>query len=139
MNSYFWSLSKRRISRLVPFVWAKYIKQKTDSSYHGLRTPRDKIAFTARLKIQPQSQIFRYGRSIFCQPHWSNFPDIFDLCLHWVSVVRVWKIWRLYKVCEMLHTAQFFKDNCLCFIKKNWILEYTIGKFYVKGSGQGWT
>ena len=29
--------------------------------------------------------IFRYGRSIFCLPHQSNF---FDLCLHWVSVVR---------------------------------------------------
>ena len=33
-------------------------------------------------------QIFRYGRSIFCVPHRPNFSDIFDLCLHWVSVVR---------------------------------------------------
>ena len=30
----------------------------------------------------------RYGRSIFCLPHRPNFSDIFDLCLHWVSVVR---------------------------------------------------
>ena len=28
--------------------------------------------------------------SVFCQPHRPNFSDIFDLCLHWVSVVRVW-------------------------------------------------
>ena len=39
-------------------------------------------------EIQSQSQIFRYGRNIFCLPHRPNFSDIFDLCLHWVSVVR---------------------------------------------------
>ena len=55
---------------------------------HGLRTPREKIAFTARPKIQSQSQIIRYGGSIFCLPHRPNFSDILDLCLHWVSVVR---------------------------------------------------
>ena len=43
---------------------------------------------TARQKIQSQFQIFRYGRSIFCLPHWPNFSDIFDLCHHWVSIVR---------------------------------------------------
>ena len=57
--------------------------------WHGLRTPREEIVFTARPKIQSQSQIFRYGGSIFCLPHRPNFSDIFDLCLHWVSVVRV--------------------------------------------------
>ena len=40
-------------------------------------------------KVQSQSQIFRYGGSIFCLPHRPNFSDIFDLCLHCVSVVRV--------------------------------------------------
>ena len=59
---------------------------------HGLRTPREEITFTARPKIHSHSQIFRYGRSIFCLPHRPNFSDIFDLCLHWVSVVRVWKV-----------------------------------------------
>ena len=59
-----------------------------DSAGHGLRTPREEVAFTARPKIQSQSQIFRYGRSIFCLPHRPNFSDILDLCLHWVSVVR---------------------------------------------------
>ena len=29
--------------------------------HHGLWTPREEIAFTARPKIQSQSQIFRYG------------------------------------------------------------------------------
>ena len=56
---------------------------------HGLRTPWEKIALTARPKIQSQSQIFRYSSSIFCLPHRPNFSVIFDLCLHWVSVVRV--------------------------------------------------
>ena len=56
-----------------------------DHYIHGLRRPRDKIAFTAWPKIQSQSQIFRYCRSIICLPH---RPNVFDLCLHWVSVVR---------------------------------------------------
>ena len=55
---------------------------------HGLRTPGEEIAFTARPKIHSQSQIFRYGRSIFCLPHRPKFSDIFDLRLHCVSVVR---------------------------------------------------
>ena len=55
---------------------------------HGLRTPREQIAFTARPKIHSHSQIFRYGGSIFCLPHLPIFSDILDLCLHWVSVVR---------------------------------------------------
>jgi hypothetical protein len=59
-------------------------------SEHGLRTPREEVAFTVRPKIHSlHSQIFWYGRRIFCLPHRPNFSDIFDLCLHWVSVVRV--------------------------------------------------
>ena len=54
----------------------------SDVCANGLRTPREEIAFTARPKIPSQSQIFRCSRSIFCLPH-------LDLCLHWVSVVRV--------------------------------------------------
>jgi hypothetical protein len=56
---------------------------------HGLWTPREERAFTAWPKILSHSQMFRYGRSIFCLPHRPNFSDIFDLCLHLVSVVRV--------------------------------------------------
>ena len=55
---------------------------------HGLRTPREEIAYTARPKINSHSQFFCYGGSIFCLPHRPNFSGIFDLCLHWVSVVR---------------------------------------------------
>ena len=55
---------------------------------HGLRTPREKVTFTARPKIHSHSQIFRYGQSIFCLPHRPKFSYIFDLCLHWVSIVR---------------------------------------------------
>ena len=55
---------------------------------HGLRTPGEKIAFTAQPKIQSQSQVLRYGQRIFCLPHRPKFSDFFELCLHWVSVVR---------------------------------------------------
>ena len=50
--------------------------------------PGEEIAFTVRPKINSHSQIFRYGQRIFCLPHQPNFSDFFDLCLHWVSVVR---------------------------------------------------
>ena len=60
----------------------------SNNSQHGLQTPREEIAFTARPKIQSQSQIFRYDQSIFCLPHRPNFSDISDLFLHWVSLVR---------------------------------------------------
>ena len=65
-------------------VWM-YIR---NESYHGLRTPGEEIVFTARTKINSHSQIFRCGRSIFCLLHRPKFSDFFDLCLHWVSVVR---------------------------------------------------
>ena len=55
---------------------------------NGLWTLGEEIAFTARPKIQSQSQIFRYGWSIFCLPRRPNFSDFFNLCLHWVSVVH---------------------------------------------------
>ena len=55
---------------------------------HRLGTPTEEIAFTAWQKIQSQSQIFRYAGSVFCLPYRPNFSDIFDSCLHWVSVVR---------------------------------------------------
>ena len=61
--------------------------EKRESTDHGLQTPREEIAFTAQLKIHSHSQIVRYGQSIFCLPHPPNISDIFDLCLHWVSVV----------------------------------------------------
>ena len=94
--------------RASPFTYLFFSEKKsvlpssihiTNTSNHGLWTPREKIAFTARPKIQSQSQIFRYGRSIFCLPHRPNFSDIFDLLPHWLSVVRAsnsngrgWKI-----------------------------------------------
>ena len=55
------------------------------------------MAFTARPKIHSHSQIFRYGGSIFCLPHRPIFSDIFDLCLHWVSVVRDIDYWGVPK------------------------------------------
>ena len=88
------NLSKRPRKLKINFIFEtvrhrrSMISSQLHSCRHGLRTPREEIAFTERPKIQSQSQILRYGRSIFCLPHRSNFSDIFDLCLHWVSVVR---------------------------------------------------
>ena len=44
---------------------ASWICSLSNHHQHGLRTPGEEIAFTARPKIKSQSQIFRYGRSIF--------------------------------------------------------------------------
>ena len=74
---------------LVSSILLKNERKQFDLWYHGLWTPREEIVFTARPKIHSHSQIFRYGRSIFCLPHRPIFSGIFDLCLHWVSVVRV--------------------------------------------------
>ena len=40
---------------------------------HGLQTPGEEIAFTARPKINSDSQIFRYGWNIFCLPQIFRF------------------------------------------------------------------
>ena len=66
----------------------------SELSNHGLLMPGEEIAFTARPKINSHSQSFRYGGSIFCLPHRPKFSDFFDLCLHWVSVVRVSNEWN---------------------------------------------
>ena len=73
----------------LPIIFAYAADDASDLRDHGLRTPREEIAFTAKPKIKSQFQIFRYGRNIFCLPHWYKISDLFDLCLHWVSVVRV--------------------------------------------------
>ena len=57
-------------------------------TFHGLRTPGEEINFTAWPKIKSQSQIFRYGHSIFCLPYRPKISDFFNLRLHWVSIVR---------------------------------------------------
>jgi hypothetical protein len=76
---------------------SKILTKKADYScmYTRTTTTSEEIAFTARPNIQFQSQIFRYGQSKFCLPHRPNFSDIFDLCLHWVSVVRAAKYTRV--------------------------------------------
>ena len=95
------------------FFW--FESAASDNIRHGLRTPREEIAFTARPKIQSQSQIFRYGRSIFCLPHQPNFSHIVDLCLHWVSVVRglyqAQLFWDFQKLVHKLQNLQFSPNS----------------------------
>ena len=76
------SVSNRPIVSVISLYY-----HRVQGSSHGPRTPGEEIAFTTRLKIHSHYHIFRYGRIIFCLPHWPKFSDFFDLCLHWVSVV----------------------------------------------------
>ena len=81
-----------QLGALISLHWLEYFKNLRLNRYMQYITdyghPERKIAFTTEPKIQSQSQIFRYVRSIFCLSHRPNFSDFFDLCLHWVSVVR---------------------------------------------------
>ena len=78
----------QRISDLYPQYVKHDLKKTTKSPDFRLRKSGEEIVFTGRPKINSHSQIFRYGRSIFCLPHRPKFSDFFDLCLHWVSIVR---------------------------------------------------
>ena len=113
----------------------------THACKHRLRTPREEIAFTTRPKIQSQSQIFRYGGSIFCLPHRPDFSDFFDLCLHWVSVVRgvchsiisMFRVLGIYNLGLTLFSPKkqaflvmqyckkrFWRENCSLHAKHKW-------------------
>ena len=69
----------------------RHVLQHANMRLQGLRTPGEEIAFTARPKVKSQSQIFRDGRSIFCLPYLPKISDFLRLCLHWVSIVLVFK------------------------------------------------
>ena len=104
---------ERGYIRQIPYI----VRNSDVGTKHGLRTPREEIVFTARPRIQSQSQIFRYGRSIFCLPHWPHFSDIFDLCLHWKSVVRGTKIALIFDVASFKFELQLFRLSKLEDIK----------------------
>ena len=53
---------------------------------HRLWTPREEIVFTARPKIKSQSQIFRFGRSIFGLPHGLRTPNEGINQINWANV-----------------------------------------------------
>ena len=82
--------------------------------WHGLRMPREEIAFTAWPKIQSQSQIFRYGRSIFCLPHRPNFSYIFDLCLQWAVSSSTLLYWIKLVYGLFGHTISGVPNFCPC-------------------------
>ena len=90
--------------------------------------PREEMALTARPKIHAHSQIFRYGRSIYCLPHLPKISDFIDLCLHWVSVVRVpeSKV-HLKEVCIQIYVPPLLKFQYLNeFLISIWILFYIL-------------
>ena len=73
--------------KLLHYIYDLTNSRRIDQPAHGLRTPGEEIALTARPKIKSQSQIFWYGQSIFCLPHRPKISDFF-CCIHWLSVVR---------------------------------------------------
>ena len=78
------AINMQILEQRTPRTWLDCVHR----AEHGLRTPRQKIAFTARPKIKSLSQIYRYGRSILCLPNRPKISGFFDLCIHLVSVVR---------------------------------------------------
>ena len=107
---------------------------------HGLQTPREEIVLTAWPKNQSHSQIFRYGQSRFCLPLRPKFSDIFDLCLHWLSIVRVLSYWwknylkknplqdllsSLNAVISANERNEFITDHMTYNLAYTWILQMT--------------
>ena len=80
--------SQKRLKQYVCYNRLDNLTHGLRTPNHGLRIPSEEIGFTTRPKIKSQSKNFRYGRSKFCLPHQPKVSDFFDLCLHWVSVVR---------------------------------------------------
>ena len=72
--------------------WHTMVHQKARRNLNGLclglQTHGEEMALTLRPTINSHSQIFNYERNILCLPHRPKFSNFFDLCLHWVSVVR---------------------------------------------------
>ena len=94
---------------------------------HGLRTPGEEIAFTARPKIKSQSQCYRYGRSIFQLSHRPKVSDFFDLLMPSLDVRSPWcKVFtrQLYlvildmqapiRILESIYGKPFFFKNSFC-------------------------
>ena len=74
-----------------------------DSFYeteHGLRMPERGNCLDCTVEKQVPFPNFRHFRSIFCLPLMSTFSDFFDLCLHWLSIVRETEheIWPAYSL-----------------------------------------
>ena len=70
----------------------------------GQRKPGEEIALTAWLKIKSQSQVLRYGQSIFCLPHRPRISDFFcympslgvcSLCLQLHNLIILWLYGRV--------------------------------------------
>ena len=80
---------------------------------HGLRTPGGEIAFTTRLKIKSQSQIFRYGRRIFCLPHRPTISDFFDLCLHAVRGYKTQEVNVKGRSTQKLHSISYYTNKSI--------------------------
>ena len=73
-------------------------------STHGLQTPREEIAFTARPKIQSQSQIFSYGRSI-TPPLWTDLVKMFSRKLRHASSFSLERTDFKNEIFENIHWA----------------------------------
>ena len=46
-------------------------------------------------KLNPNPKFLGTAKAYFCLPHRPNLSDFFDLCRHWLSVVRGYSYWLL--------------------------------------------
>ena len=81
-------------------------------THHGLRMPGEEIAFTARSKINSQSQIFRYSWRTFCLPLWLKFLDFFDSSLGVCSPCNTPKR-KLFNRSARLFSTWFFASSLI--------------------------
>lgn len=70
-------------------------------------------------KIPPQPKCFSYGRSIFvCQIR--PRPDFSDLCFHWASIVRGFRVTHQIKYLKfVLYNRTIFKYNLVYYWTRN--------------------
>ena len=108
-------------------VFSNFHQNMNNTTDYG--RPLRKSPSLHRPKINSQSQIFRYGPSIFYMPHRPKFSDFFDLCLHWVSVVR--ELHRVFPCVTLLSVLEksFVIEIC---VGENWnyVLDYLVFIYY---------
>ena len=94
------------------------IKQIRLDTNHGLRTPGEEIAFTARPKIESQSKIYRCSQSIFCLPLLLNILCIFGDVLGWCGYldyinISKYRTWNRRIKCWSMSVARLDPFRCL--------------------------
>ena len=105
----------KNLENIPRFLWP----QSTDYGHPMRKSP----SLPGRKSNPNPKFISRYGRSIFCLPHWPKILGFFDLFLHWVSGGRgeiqtssnsgMWDSLRLFE-------EPFFESDIICSHEMVW-------------------